>query len=138
MQKAQLIKPGDFIRAKVGNDIHTFEVLKANAKTVVVKAEFSHTRMRAEKSAAFDFFASIKVPKLIKGTKILKINRAKLVEVIPRQEFLARQPKPIEEQVPAAEQLVAAVETKPIEESQPTTLVHVKTTRELLDEMLGG
>lgn len=131
MQKAQFIKPGDFIRAKVGNDIHTFEVLKANAKTVVVKAEFSHTRLRAEKFAAFDFFASVDRPKLIKGTKILKINRAKLVEVIPRQEFLARQPKPIEEQVSLIEQ-EAVVETKPIEGPR------AKTTRELLDEMLGG
>jgi len=75
------MKPGDIIKVKLGHDIHEAELVKENAKTVLVKVLWTKTKFRKVKAidgaGQANLFGS-KVPYTERGTKIIKLPKVKI------------------------------------------------------------
>lgn len=110
------MKPGDIIRIKLGHDVHEAEVVKENAKTVLVKVLWSRTRHRKvkpdiTKTGQMSLFGGVdsllkstKVPYTVSGMKIIKIPKVKIVSKPEPSPVPAPQETTAEEvQVPESE-----------------------------------
>ena len=76
------MKPGDIIKVKLGHDIHEAELVKENAKTVLVKVLWTKTRYRKVKAIDGAGQANLfgeRIPYTVRDMKIIKLPKVKIV-----------------------------------------------------------
>lgn len=107
----ELIEPGDIVKVKLSGDVYEVEVVKSNAKTIWVKAQFIKVRLAAlspkekeevarmpqsteglseEGKVAAALARAGKKVRHERGTKIVKLARGRVVEVVSQRATISK------------------------------------------------